>query len=161
MVFKRLTGLTRIFQCLVLSPRITSRVWIRPLRAFTLLPSCPSLTSVPTQLTAPSLRSIPAPADISHAPRLLLLVAEVPAQTQLCTWRLRRPPRQATFCVPCYHSAAPSLSSSVHYGLQTPWEQSPQQCIQGAHTPYLTLEFLNKELVTIKQRDPYYTYVLN
>lgn len=148
MVFKRLTGLTRIFQWLVLSPRIKSRVWIRPLRAFTLLPSCPLLTSAPTQLTAPSLRSIPAP-------------AEVPAQTQLCTWGLRRPPRQATFCVPCYHSAAPSLSSSVHYGLQTPWEQRPQQCIQGAHTPYLTLEFLNKELVTIKQRDPYYTYVLN
>lgn len=100
MVFKRLTGLTRIFQWLVLSPRIKSRVWIWPLRVFTLLPSCPLLTSVPTQLTAPSLRSIPAPADISHAPRLLLLVAEVPAQTQLCTWRLRRPPRQATFCVP-------------------------------------------------------------
>lgn len=100
MVFKRLTGLTRIFQWLVLSPRIKSRAWIRPLRAFTRLPSCPVLTSVATQLTAPSLRSIPAPADFSHPPHLLLLVAEVPAQTQLCTWRLWRPSRQATFCVP-------------------------------------------------------------
>lgn len=91
--------MTRIFLWLVLSPRIKSSVWIRPLRAF-MLPSCPVLTSVSTQFTAPSLRSVPAPADFSHAPRLLLLVAEVPAQIQLCTWRLWRPSSQATFCVP-------------------------------------------------------------
>lgn len=66
----------------------------------------------------------------------------------------------------------PSVSPAVtiqfpHYlplstdGLQTPWEQRPQQCIQGAHTAYLTLELLNKTLVTSKQRAPYYSYVLN